>query len=128
MNLQEQQQDRRNKQGCYSAVVISSIVLIITVLTLAFGPTVGGIFRATICVLVIVFNVISHTKLKADTKYIHFCCSSMILLYIVTLVTATSANMYAIVFPIAILVMGFSDTKLIFSGSAVAVLQLTAGQ
>ena len=122
MNLQEQQQDRRNKLGCYSAVVISSIVLIITVLTLAFGPTVGGIFRATICVLVIVFNVISHTKLKADTKYIHFCCSSMILLYIVTLVTATSANMYAIVFPIAILVMGFSDTKLIFSGSAVAVI------
>ena len=30
--------------------------------------------------------------------------------------------MYAIVFPIAILVMGFSDTKLIFSGSAVAVI------
>ena len=122
MDLKESQQEQRNKLGYCAAIVISVIVLFITVLSFTSGVSVSGIFRTIICILVIVINVVSHTRLKADPKYVHFCCSTMILLFFVTLGTAQSVGLYALVFPIAILVMIFSDNRLTLAGSIVALV------
>ena len=65
MSLKEHQQMKRNKLGFYSAEVISAIVLLNTIFIVMFSPSVGTIFRAVICGLILIFN---YKALKKSTK------------------------------------------------------------
>ena len=122
MDLQTKQRMQRNKIALISAIIISTCILIVSALGLLGELRPAGIFRAFISISVIFFNIIAYGKMSTERNYMHCCCSSMFLLYIVTLCTSNSMEMYAIIYPIAVLVMIFTDYTLTRIGCGIALL------
>lgn len=124
MNLEKKQTRDRNKAGNVGASIISAGVLLLTVLNFLNGITAGLVIRAVVCVLCIVFVKIMFVKMKESKAYVHICCSSMVVLYLVTMLTATNNAMYAVMYGIVILVLLFSDHRLAVAGTAIAMIGL----
>lgn len=122
MDLQERQCAQRNKVGKLAANVIAVAVFILTALKLTLGVRFDTIATLTICVLVIIFNMIAYAKCGNSKVYEHLCCSSMIVLYVAVIIFSRDPLMYAVLYPIAMLVMIFADTKITGAGSAVAIV------
>jgi len=125
MDLQKQQLCDKNKIGFWGAVAISACLLVLTALSAMNGLSGAAKFRLLICILVIVFNIVTYNKMKASEKYEHCACLSLTVLFIVALFTATNPVMYAVVYPIAIFVMAFAKKRLVQLGSASAMIFLT---
>ena len=79
-----------------------------------------------VSVLVIAFNMMVFPAFKTTTKYVHMCCSSMVVIYVFIMFTATNPLLYAVVYSIAILVMIFADNKLTTVGCMVAFFGIIA--
>ena len=122
MDLQERQTAERNSVGKMAAIVIAAAVFILTALKLTLGVRPDTIITMVISVVVIIFNMVIFTKLQNSKAYIHCCCSSMIVLYAAVIIFSKDPLMYAVLYPIAMLVMIFADTKLTAAGCGVAVI------
>lgn len=120
MDIQTRQLIDRNRVGYFSSMVIMVAVLLMTALGFVGEITIPSIVRCVILLEAMVFTSIAHQKMKTSAKYVHICCSTMIVVYLVTLFTAKSINMYVIVFPIAIMVMVFANNQLTLLGCIVA--------
>lgn len=127
MSLFERQQADKNKIGLFGTVSISVCILLITALGYFNGnPSISLTVRLIISILVIVVNVVTYGMFKEKEIYKHFACCSLIILFLVSMFSAPNPAMYAIVYPIAIFVMAFTDRKLVLAGEAVAILVLIA--
>ena len=122
MDLKSRHQMEKNRVGYSAALFLTVFMILIALLNLVAGVTISGIVRIIICVLIIAFNIITYSRYKTEELYVHCCCSSMILLYFAVLFTSKTMYMYAIIFPIAILVMLFSNKRLMIAGSSVAMI------
>lgn len=117
MDLREKQILQKNQIGRIAAIIVSMAVIIAGVMELLEGNIIAAI---VVSVLVIAFNMIVFPAFKTTTKYVHMCCSSMIVIYAFIMFTATNPLLYAVVYSIAILVMIFADNKLTTAGCVVA--------
>lgn len=124
MNLLERQQADKNRIGLFGTVSISICILIITALGYFNNVTTSLTVRLIVSILVIIFNVVTYNIFKEKEAYKHFACSSLILLFLVSMFTAPNPTMYAIVYPIAIFVMAFTDKKLVYVGGSLAIVVL----
>ena len=124
MDLQTRQQIARNHTGFISSTSIAICILLMTVLGFVSEISIATIVRCIVIVEIIVFNVVTYRKLQTSIKYMHCCCSSMVIVYLLTLFTAHNFYMYVIVFPITVMVMIFADNRLAFSGWIVAIAGL----
>lgn len=121
MDLQTRQQIARNHTGFLSSTTIAVSILLITLLGYVAEINISTIVRGIVILEVIVFNSIMYKKMQTSGKYVHCCCSSMIVVYLLTLMTAKNLYMYVIVFPITIMVMIFADDRLALRGWFLAV-------
>lgn len=126
MDLEQKQSGKRNKVARLAAIVIAATVFATTAIKLALGIRVDLIVMMVTAIVVIAFNIVAYAQLKHDYKYMHCCCSSMIVLYAIVIIFSRDINMYALVYLIAMLVMLFSDTMLTTAGSAVAIVGVIA--
>lgn len=126
MDLQTRQQIARNRTGFVSSTVIACAILFITLLGFIAEVDISTIVRGVVILEIIIFNAIMYKKWQTNGKYVHCCCSSMIIVYILTLATARNLYMYAIVFPITIMVMLFADNRLAFLGWLLAMIGTAA--
>ena len=114
MDLKTRQMIDRNKMGLLATHITAGGVLIIAVLAILGGQINANIlFRAIMCVVIMLGNVAGHKYLKTSDKYIHFCCISMIIVYAGTMLSCNEPSMYAVLFSIIILVMLFQNMKII---------------
>lgn len=120
MDLREKQILQKNQIGRIAAIIVSMAVIIAGVMELLEGNIIAAIAAIVVSVLVIAFNMIVFPAFKTTTKYVHMCCSSMIVIYAFIMFTATNPLLYAVVYSIAILVMIFADNKLTTAGCVVA--------
>ena len=120
MDLREKQILQKNQIGRIAAVIVSIAVIIAGVMELLEGNTSVAIGTIVVAVLVIVFNMAVFPVFGTTEKYVHMCCSSMIVIYAFIMFTATNPLLYAVVYSIAILVMIFADNKLTAAGCVVA--------
>ncbi len=120
MDLREKQILQKNQIGRIAAIIVSMAVIIAGVMELLEGNIIAAIAAIVVSVLVIAFNMIVFPAFKTTTKYVHMCCSSMIVIYALIMFTATNPLLYAVVYSIAILVMIFADNKLTTAGCVVA--------
>lgn len=124
MNLEQKQLHDRNYVGYLASLVIAGGTLLITCLSFFNEINPSLVFRTGLEIIIIIANVIGYARLKNSQLYVHICCVSMIVLYVVTLFFSSLQPLYAIVYPIAVLVMAFEDEKLVRTGSAIAVVLL----
>lgn len=124
MDLQTKHQVDKNLMGRLGAIIISASVFLVTVLEFANGVQTYLIVRSVVCVAVLLVNAILGRTMKANPKYVHVCCSSMIVLYLTTVITARTTEMHVILYAIAILVMAFADFRLSIAGIIVAMIGL----
>ena len=120
MDLREKQILQKNQIGRIAAIIVSMAVIIAGVMELLEGNIIAAIAAIAVSVLVIAFNMIVFPAFKTTTKYVHMCCSSMIVIYAFIMFTATNPLLYAVVYSIAILVMIFADNKLTTAGCVIA--------
>lgn len=125
MNLMERQQADKNKIGLFGTVAIGVCILLITVLGyMNKAAGVGILLRLLASLFVIIFNIVTYNLNKDKEVYKHFACSSLIVLFLVTMFTGADPAMYAIIYPIAIFVMIFTDKKLVIAGEILALVVL----
>ena len=124
MDLQTRQQIARNHTGFISSTSIAISILLMTVLGFVSEISIATIVRCIVIVEIIAFNALAYKKLQTSSKYMHCCCSSMVVVYLLTLFTAHNFYMYVIVFPITVMVMIFADNRLAVSGWIVAITGL----
>lgn len=125
MNLLERQQADKNKIGLFGTVAISTCILLITVLGyFSDNVTPSLTVRLIFSILVIIINVVTYNIYKEQETYKHFACCSLIVLFLVSMFSAPNPAMYAIVYPIAIFVMAFTDSKLVVAGEVLAIVVL----
>lgn len=124
MNLEQKQLHDRNRVGYLASLVIAGGTLLLTCLGFISEINPSLVFRTVIGSMIIIANVIGYARLKNSKLYVHVCCVSMIVLYAVTLFLSSLQPLYAIVYPIAVLVMAFEDEKLVRTGSIIAVVLL----
>lgn len=122
MDLQTRQRIERNRIGRMAAVIISIAVMIMTFVDFRDNFGISAVLTMAICVFAIAFNYITYSKLHMTEKYIHCCCSSMIAIYITVILFFDDMVMYAVLYPIGMLVMIFANTILTAAGSIVALL------
>ncbi len=108
--------------GLISAIIIAAVVMVYSLLAIINGISPAIAVRSIIGLAVIIFNVAAYLKLKDNPKYVHCCCSSMIVLFITVLATGRSISEYAVAYSIAILVLNFSDFRLAVAGSVTAMI------
>ena len=121
MDLQTRQQIARNHTGFLSSTTIAVSILLITLLGYVAEINISTIVRGIVILEVVVFNSIMYKKMQTSGKYVHCCCSSMIVVYLLTLMTSKNLYMYVVVFPITIMVMIFADDRLALRGWFLAV-------
>lgn len=121
MDLRTKHRIEKGRVGNRTALFLTCFIVLISLLNLVAGVTVSGLVRIAICIIIIVFNVITFGKYKAQEFYMHCCGSSMIVLFLTVLFTSKAMYMYAIMFPIAIMIMMYSDRFLMIAGSCVAI-------
>lgn len=122
MDLKTKHRLEKNIVGNRAALFLTTFTVIISLLNLVAGVTVSGLIRIAICFAIIGFNLVTFSKYKVEEIYIHCCCSSMILLFLTVLCTSKAMYMYAIMYPITIMVMLYSDRFLMIAGSCVAII------
>lgn len=83
--------------------------------------------RIAFAIAVSIFNVVTFHKYKFEDKYKHFACYSIAALYLVVMFTFTNPYLYAIVYPIMILTIGFTDRKIVNIGVLIGLLGLAIG-
>lgn len=118
MDFITKQKYEKNKTAFGISIIITSVVIVITLLGFIKGANIQSVLRLVVAIEVIGFNFVTHARFKQDEKYMHCCCSSMIVLFVVSIGTASTIMMYPLFFPIAMLVMLFSDNRLALVGSA----------
>lgn len=114
----------KNKLSFKSGLMLTSIVLFVTVISFILNPGVLLVVRFLICIEVIVFNIVTFNKFRIKNTYMSCCCTSMAFLYVVTLFTSVSNEMYVILFPIAMTVMVYSESNLTLQGCIICMLGL----
>lgn len=124
MDLQRKHQADKNNMGRKGAMIISGAMFLVTTMGFAKGISTHLIIREVICILVLLVNGIVGRALRESNKYVHVCCSSMIVLYLTTIFTARTTDMYVIMYGIAVLVMAFADFRLAIAGVVVAMIGL----
>lgn len=124
MNLLERQQADKNRIGAFGTISISVCILIITALGYFNNVTSALTVRLITSIFVIIFNIVTYNINKDKEIYKHFACCSLIVLFLVSMFSAPNPTMYAIVYPIAIFVMVFTDTKLVYAGGSLAFVTL----
>lgn len=122
MELQLRQLKDRNHMGFVATIIITAAVLLPSVFSFLESGGIKMVISIAVCILVILFNILSHAKLKTEKVYMHFCCSSMIVLYLSTLLTFKEDGMYAVAYPIALLVMIFNEKILTIAGASLAII------
>lgn len=127
MSLQEKQTRDKNRVGYVGAFVVAGAILFISVLTLLKLVTLPIIIRIVCCIVAIVVNVIAYSKYKNEPTFAKYACYTIAGLYVVSLFTFTIPQMYAVMYPVMILVMGFTNRKLVNIGVAIALLSLLIG-
>ena len=128
MNLIEKQQMDKNRIGFFGTVAISVCILIITGLGYFEKANTGMNVRMAIAATVIIFNAIVYPLNKKKEIYKHLACSSLIVLFLVNMFTAPDPAMYALLYPIAVFVMAFTDKKLVYAGGSLAIVVLIISQ
>ncbi len=121
MKLETKQLIDKNKTAFLAGLLIEASVIITALISLAHGISGAGIARLIVGMAALIVNCAAIKPLQGTQIYRHICCSSMILLFAITLFTADVSYTYAYVFPIAILVMNYADAKLSLAGSVVAI-------
>ena len=124
MELQAKHLRDKNLVGRLGAIVISVDILLITLLGFVNGVTTTLLVRMVVAVGVIVLNLIIGLKMKDSPYYVHVCCCSLIVLYFTTMFTARVASTYALLYVIAILIMAYTDGRLVIAGTIVALIGL----
>ena len=124
MTLQEKQRFDKNRNGFVATMMIAVSILIITLLSFLRGGDLAQVIRLIVCVITIFFNVITFGKFKDKRIYVHCACMSTAILYTVMMFTAAMPEMYAVLYPIAFLVVIFTDRKLVAAGATIAVVVL----
>lgn len=122
MDLQTKHLISRNRLGFFGSIIITATLFISTLLELRKGISGIMLLSLALCALIIVINVITHAALKAGQLYRHCCCSSMIVLFLFVLIFFRQDNMYAVLYPIAMLVIIFNDRHLIIAGVSLAII------
>lgn len=122
MDLQTKHMIAKNRLGFLASIIITTTVLIPSLLGLIQGFNARMLVSVVVCIVIIIFNVLVHVTMKANVIYRHFCCISMVVLYVFTLIVFQQDGMYALVYPIALMVMIYSDNKMSFLGASLAVI------
>lgn len=122
MDLQTRHMIAKNNLGFIGTIIITATLLIPTLLEWRKESSTLIIMSLTLCFLIVAFNAMTHAKLKASVLYRHCCCSSMIVLFLFILIFFKQENMYAVLYPIAMLVIIFNDNLLMIAGVSLAII------
>ena len=122
MDLQTRHMIAKNNLGFIGTIIITATLLIPALLEWRKGSSSLIIASFVLCFALVVFNVITHAKLNTSVLYRHCCCSSMIVLFLFILIFYKQENMYAVLYPIAMLVIIFNDNHLMVAGVLLAVI------
>lgn len=121
MSLNEQQIVDKNRIGRLGALLIIGSLLLMTLLTFLQGVTPQALIRIILCIVLMIVNIVGYRVLKKSPKYVHVCCSSMIVLFLTVLITVSNGYTYAYVYPIAMLVVLFTNRRLTRIGCSLAI-------
>ncbi len=127
MNLEKRQLGRINAAARTINISISAIAVLMTALymmELGSDIQILVVVRLLVSLASLVLNIVFGLKWRYENKYRHLSCISLLVIFELMLITATSDYMYIYVFPIAILVLLFQDLFLVYLGGAVAIVSV----
>lgn len=117
MDLQKKQLADKNRSALCGILMICGSVLLITLLSFLNGGGIPQMIRLIVVLATLGFNIAAYAKYKEDGVFVHCSCISITIFFVVVMFTVTIPEMYAVIYPIAIFVMTFSNKKLIKLGT-----------
>ena len=126
MTLEVKQIMDKNRGGHLAVEIILGAVIFITALGLANGFQVGIIVRCSVCAIGMVAAAITYRLMKQSFFYMHSCGVIMSICYLVCMFTIQNNHMYAMCYPIVLMVMLYANRFMVNVGAMVGVLGLLA--
>lgn len=122
MDLQTKHLKEKNVKGLIGTILITATVLLSSALSLIQGVGIKNIVTIATLVAVILFNAIIFRFMKMKKGYMYVSSGSMVIVYLITLILSPEPGMYALVYPIAIMVLLYNVKSLAIADSIIAVV------
>lgn len=121
MDIQKKHLRDKNKLLMMASVLVTVCLTITTVLSFLVSIEAKMVLLAVIGIVVVVANVGFFSKFRNEKNYCYCCYISMLVLYIATLCIYHQSGIYAIAYPIVLLLMINEDRRLTIIGGIVAI-------
>lgn len=122
MDIRTSQLYDKNRESVKGNFIIVGFAFVLTIFQMTQKMETGLIIRAVACVADIILNLAFFGKLKTSVNFKHVSCISVAAVYAITLFTSSEPEMYAIAYPIALLLMIFADKQLTLLGAVVCLV------
>ncbi len=117
MELRANQLRRKNKSGFTISCIIYAVMLALGVLSFfQQGFSISVIIRIAVIAICFVIAIVTFFPFKDKRAYCHFVSYSLFVAYIATIFTSPNFYMWALILPIATVVLMFQERKLIVTG------------
>ena len=124
MEIEKKHLQEKNKEGLLANIFICGSMITLSLITLLGGINFSLLLRMVVSIAVIIANVIAYQSMKYGKNYRYFCCISALVVYAVTLITATNIGVYALSFTIIFLVVLFADPVLTRIGTIIVLVTI----
>ena len=122
MDIRTSQLYDKNRESVKGNFIIVGFAFVLTIFQMTQKMETGLVIRAVTCVADIILNLALFGKLKTSANFKHVSCISVAVVYAITLFTSSEPEMYAIAYPIALLLMIFADKQLTLLGAVVCLV------
>ena len=122
MDLQTKHLSGKNAKGFLGTLLITGVVLLSAALSLMQGVSVPKISTIIVFTVVIIANVIAFQMLKMKKAYMYFSCASIAVVSCVTLLLFEEPGVYALLYPVAILMVMYNVQALSIIAAVLAVV------
>jgi len=112
MDLEKQQLGEKNKKAFTIAMIILASMLILTVISLGVEHTWQVYIRIVLTILIILIDIAIYIKAKETNLFKYVCMHSLMILYVIMVLTNRQMYMYTYVYAIAVLLIIYEDVRL----------------
>ncbi|MGN0142878.1 MAG: methyl-accepting chemotaxis protein [Roseburia sp.] len=122
MEVEKKQRMEKNRLAGVLGAVIIGVLEAVNVLSLLGAETnkTWLIFRVVVDAVLLAVVIVGYVKYKAETKFEHICFICLIIAYAIVMFMNTNPAMYAMMYPIMLLVMLYMDVTYTMRGAVVA--------
>lgn len=124
MNLEQKHLMDKNKYAMICHFLVNGAAILVSLVGLTEGITIPKIIRLIIFLIVAIIIIPAYLSLRGKETFKHACALTITVTYGVALCTTDNFAMYAMMYPIALLLMIYSEKLLTTAGSCIAIFFL----